>query len=124
MNISRTLKLSAVLLAVMILTMAIYGFAAGNTVPVSKAGDGEGTVSGYTISAVTYTLNTTNPGNIDSVSFTTSPAVTAGSTIKIKLVNAGTTWFTCSGAGTTSITCTTTGADVLSADKLRVVIAD
>ena len=92
----------------------------------SKAGDGIGAVSGYTISAVHYNLNATNPANIDSVTFTLNVAPVAGSTIKIKLVNAGTTWYTCTNAGT-AVTCnngSTLGASVSAADNLEVVIAD
>ena len=36
------------------------GFAAADTVPTSKGGDGAGVVSGYLVSNVKYTLNT-NP---------------------------------------------------------------
>ena len=113
----RPRTLLAVML-VMILAAAVYGFAAANTVPGTAAGDGSGTISGYTISGVAYTLNATNPGNIDTVSFTISPA-TAG-TVRIKLVAAGSTWYNCTNSSG-SVSCTTTGATVLAADQLRVV---
>lgn len=123
MNLTRTLKIAAVLLVVMVFSMAVYGFAAANTVAASFAGDGDNAISGYIITAVNYNLNTTDPGTIDSVTFTLGTAPAAGSTIKIKLVNAGTTWYDCTNV-TTAVTCTTTGAPVATADRLRVVIAD
>jgi hypothetical protein len=122
MNINRTLKLSLVTLIVIILSMAIYGFAAANVVPASSAGDGSGAISGYTISAIHYALNATNPGNIDDVTFTLSAAPAAGSTIKINLDGAN--WYTCTNV-TTAVTCVTTApqATVLLATNLRVVVA-
>jgi hypothetical protein len=126
MNLNRSIKLSFVLLSVLVLSMAIYGFAAANTVPASNAGDGSGTISGYTVSAIHYNLNATNPGVIDSVTFTLSSAPAAGSTLKIKLVAAGSTWYTCSNTGA-NVTCnngSTLGASVATADELRVVVAD
>jgi hypothetical protein len=122
MNINRSLKLATVLLIVLVLSMAIYAFAAANVVPASSAGDGSGAISGYTISLIHYVLNATNPGNIDSVTFTLSAAPVAGGTIKISLD--GTTWYSCTNV-TTAVTCVTTTpqATVLLATNLRVVIA-
>lgn len=117
-------KVLIVLLLALILSVGAYAFADSNTVAASQAGDGQGDISGYTISAVHYTLNDTNPGLIDSVSFTISPAVTATTVVKIKLVDSGSTWYTCTPGAGTSVTCPTTGADVLSADMLRVVAAN
>ena len=122
MNINRTIKLASVLLIVLILSMAIYAFAAANVVPASSAGDGSGAISGYTVSAIHYVLNATNPGNIDSVTFTLSVAPAAGNTIKISLD--GATWYSCTNV-TTAVTCVTTApqATVLLATNLRVVVA-
>jgi hypothetical protein len=47
----------------------------------------------------------------------------AGSTIKIKLESAGSTWYSCTNVAA-AVTCTTTGANVLTANELQVVIAD
>jgi len=101
-----------------------YAFTAANTVPASKAGDGNGAVSGYTVSNIHYTLNGTDPSKIDAVSFTLNAAVATGGTLKITLD--GTTWFSCP-VNTTTPSCTTTGVGqptVLSATNLRVVAAD
>ena len=45
---SRTFKVLFVVMAVMVMAGATYAFAAANTVPATKAGDGSGVVSGYT----------------------------------------------------------------------------
>jgi hypothetical protein len=102
-----------------------YAFTAANTVPTSKAGDGSGAVSGYTVTNVHYTLNGTDPSKIDAVGFTLSAAVATGGTLKITL-DGGTNWFSCT-VNTTTPSCTTTGAGqptVLAAANLRVVAAD
>ncbi|MGD0878998.1 MAG: hypothetical protein ABSA01_12755 [Anaerolineales bacterium] len=122
----RALRIFIIVIVVFAFATVAYASAAANTVPTSKAGDGNGAVSGYTVSAVHYNLNTTNPGTIDSLTFTLNVAPVGGSSIKIKLVNAGTTWYTCTNSGTT-VTCnngSTLGASVSSVDNLEVVIAD
>lgn len=109
-----------------VLSGAVYGFAAANTVPTSAAGDGTGTISGYTATSVTYTLNSTDPSKIDSVKFslTTPAGASAPTTVKVQLVASG-SWYTCSLASSTW-TCDTTGgggASVATATQLRVVAA-
>jgi hypothetical protein len=106
-----------------ILAVSMSGFAAANTVPASKAGDGAGAITGYTIANVKYNLNATDPRNIDSVTFTGGPS--AGThTVKIKLVSTGSTWYSCTIAATNSCNTTSPPADVASANELRVVAAD
>jgi len=124
MFLSRAFKIFLIVIMALVFASVATAFAAANTVPDTHAGDGAGAVSGYIISAVHYNLNGTNPQTIDSVTFTTDVTVPVGSTVTIKLVDAGSTWYTCTGQGSTSISCTTTSATVLSADSLRVVIAD
>lgn len=126
----RTLILFAL---AMVLAAASYGFAAANTVPGSTAGDGSGTVSGYTITNIHYTLNTTNPANIDSVTFNTSPAISTtapAGTIKVQIgQGAANTWHNCT--VTTSVSCdltkdsanATTTVTALGITNLRVVAA-
>ena len=109
-----------------IVALSAFGFAAANTVPASQAGDGNGAVSGYTISNVHYTLNAANPRNIDKVTFKLNVAPIAGSTMEVKLVAAGTVWYACTNV-TVTLTCDTTvgtQATVLGSDDLRVVVAD
>ena len=118
------LALGGLVLAAVV-AVGVYGFTAANTVPATKAGDGSGAVTGYTISAVDYQLNATNPPNIDTVVFNLNSTPAVGSTIRIKLVAAGTDWYSCTNVAAV-ITCVTTSpqATVLATDELRVVVAD
>lgn len=109
---------STVLLAG-VLASAAYAFTASNTVPGTTAGEGSSAISGYTASSVAYGLNASNPSNIDSVSFTLSPA--AAATVKIQLVSGG-SWYDCSNSGG-SVSCGTTSpqATVSAANNLTVL---
>jgi len=126
LHFKRTFTAFCSITIALVFASVAYAYAASNTVPTSKAGDGAGAINGYTISVVRYNLNADSPQNIDSVTFTTNVIVTAGSTVKIKLVSAGNDWYTCTGQGSTTITCVTTSpqATVNTANSLRVVIAD
>ena len=119
-------RLALAALGVAALAAGTYAYTAANTVPATKAGAGSGAITGYTASAVHYNLNATNPQNIDSVTFTLNSEPVAGSTVKIKLVAAGSTWYSCTMSGTPAVdaSCTTAGATVPTADQLTVVAAD
>lgn len=124
MNFKRNLKFALALLALMVLMVAAYGFAASNTVGASAAGDGSAAISGYAISNIHYNLNAANPANIDSMTFTIAPAVPVGGAVHVKLLSTGTTYTTCAVSGGTNVTCTFAGGiSVLSADELRVIAA-
>ena len=99
----------------------VYAYAATNTVPNSTAGSGSGTISGYTVTGVAYTLNATTPTNLDQVAFSIAP--TATSTLKVQLAAAG-SWYTCTNAAG-SATCNTTSpqATAAAATQLTVVAA-
>jgi hypothetical protein len=112
----------AVLALAIGLVVGTYAFTAANTVPDTKAGDGSGAITGYIVTNVHYTLSGANFSNIDTVTFTVDSAPPSGSTIKAQLVSAG-TWYSCTNV-TTTVTCTTTGATVVPANMLRIVIAD
>lgn len=113
--------------AALIVAVTAYGFAASNTVPATNAGDGESTISGYTVSNVTYVLNSTNPDKLDSVSMSIAAdnggAVPAN--VKVQLTSGG-TWYTAAlGTGNTwSVDLTTASVTATSVDNLRVVAAD
>ncbi len=108
-----------------VLGVGMYAYTAANVVPASKAGDGAEAITGYTITNVDYVLNGTNPQNIDSVTFDLDSTPTVGSDIEIKLVAAGTDWYSCTNI-LAAIACVTTApqATVAPADELRVVVAD
>lgn len=110
-----------VLVALLALAVAcgVYAYAATNTVPSSNAGSGSGTISGYTVSNIAYTLNSTTPTNLDQVAFSVTPAAT--STVKAQLASGG-TWYSCTNTSG-SVTCNTTSpqATVSAATQLTVV---
>jgi hypothetical protein len=100
------------------LALATFAFTASNTVPTSKAGKGEGAISGYAVSNVAYTLNSSTPSNIDSVAFTLD---SAAATVKAKLVSGSGTYTDCSVAGV-NVTCDfSPDVAVLSANELSVI---
>jgi hypothetical protein len=92
-----------------------HAFTASNSVQNTNAGAGQGTISGYSVTNVAYTLNNSTPSNIDAVTFNISPAP---STSKLH-VNIDSNWYTCtysSGSGscdTTSPQLTAAAADIL-----------
>ena len=112
----RTLVVSLVAFA---LACGVYAYAATNTVPGTTAGTGSGAISGYTVSAVAYTLNATTPTNLDQVAFTITPA--AATTVKAQLA-AGGSWYSCTNSAG-SVTCNTTSpqATAAAATQLTVV---
>lgn len=118
----RVFKILLLVAVVLVLSTTAYAFAASNTVPASNAGDGASTISGYTVTNVHYNLNGSNPANIDTVTFTISPALPAGGVVTIQLVTSG-SWYSCAVASGTNVTCTTTGATASTANNLRIVIA-
>ena len=124
MRRSTLARLIALALAIAAVTGLSFVLAAANVVPDTKAGDGVGTISGYTVSGVHYTLNSSDPSKVDQVAFTVDSTPTAGSTLKAQLVSGG-SWYSCTNSGT-SVTCATTSpqATVTPANSLRVVIAD
>lgn len=120
MFIKKSVKIFVLVVLVLALSGFTYAFAAANTVPATKAGDGSGVISGYTITNVKYNLDGTTPSNIASVTFTLDVAATSAS---IRLVDGG-TWYSCTIASGTAVTCLTPLATVLSADLLQVVAAN
>jgi hypothetical protein len=106
--------------AAAVVAPAAYAFTAANTVPNSNAGSGAGTISGYTVSNVSYTLNGTNPQNVDQVAFTIAP--TSG-TVKVQVVSGG-SWYACTNSAG-SVTCATTSPQATAAavNQLTVVAA-
>ena len=100
-----------------ILAMSAFAFAAANTVPDTRAGDGDGDISGYTVTHVSYSLSSTVVGEIDEVSFDLDAA--AG---EVQVAFNGTGVFDCAVAGT-SVTCDLAGEGVMALDvtSLRVI---
>lgn len=94
-------------------------FTASNTVPNATLGAGANTISGYTLTSISYIPDGSNPGNIDSVTFTISPAT--ASSVSVQLVTGG-AWYSCSNSSG-SVSCATTSpqATASAANSLDVV---
>ncbi len=110
-----------VLLLAIAAAIAAYGFTATNTVPGSNAGDGQGTISGYDVSSIAYTLSASDPTLIDKVDFTLDQS--AGD-VKAKVDASSTTYTDCTVTGGTSVSCDfASGSEpaVVDADELRVI---
>lgn len=101
-----------------VLSVGAYAFTASNTVPSTNAGQGTGTVSGYTVSSVAYNLNATSPQNVDSATFTISP--TSATTVKAQFAAAG-TWYSCSNSGG-SVTCATTSPQLTASGATQLTV--
>ena len=114
---------------VVILAVTTFAFAAANVVPESGAGDDTGTVSGYTISAINYTLLASDPSSIEKVVFdvnATGPGSPAPAADVQITVDSGTTWVDCTGPVGVTWTCTFAGgseSSVLAVTDLQVVAA-
>ena len=109
-------------LGLLVVFMAAYSLAAANTVPANSLGEGAGVISGYTVSDLEYVLNGSNPSNIDQVDFSLDGAAT---TVKTKLVAAGSSYYSCN-LNVTTWECATTSpqATVALSDELRVIAVE
>jgi hypothetical protein len=67
--VRRGLSTSAPLALVVLLLLAGTAFAASNSLGASRAGDGTGVVSGFTISGIQWTMEPSNPANMILVRF-------------------------------------------------------
>jgi hypothetical protein len=67
-------RVLALMIALLILGTATYGFAAANTVPAGEAGEGTGVISGYIVTNVVYTLDASDPTAFSDVDFTLDAA--------------------------------------------------
>jgi len=110
-------------LAAALLVGAGFAYTAANTVDETKGGEGTGVVSGYNVASVHYTLNTADPTKIDAVAFSLDSAPVVGSTIRVRLIPAG-TFYTCTNTGV-AVTCPTTSPQgvVSTTSALTVVVA-
>jgi hypothetical protein len=118
-NVARRARTVFAFGAALILGVSAYGFAASNTVPATGMGDGAGTISGYTISNISYKLDATH-SNISEVSFDVAGSV-APTKVEAQLVSGG-DWFPCTNGGSGSnYSCTVTGVTTAAANQLRVV---
>jgi hypothetical protein len=117
-NKKRRYALAALLAA--IVATAGFAFTNTNTVAGSYAGDGTGTVSGYSVDQVSWDLNDADPTLIDDVTFDTN---NAANEVRVRIVEStdGTSPWTspadCTEAAGDVWTCDLTGLD---ADTVQV----
>jgi hypothetical protein len=120
LNKKRKFSILFGVVAALLIGGGVYVFTASNTVPITTAGSGLGAVSGYTVSNLHYVLNNATPSNIDSMTFTITPAVPSAGTgtvsVSVALSSGGPTAYVCTTdtAGTT-VTCATTSPQLTAA---------
>jgi len=111
------------LVLVLILAAAVYGFANTNTVEATSAGDGATDISGYDIIGVNYDIFTDGvPSDIDTISFNLQASVAS---VWVSLDD-GSNWVDCTSSisGNTVSNCSMGNFAVTSATRLRIVAAD
>ena len=117
-------RIAALLVLGLILGAATYGFAAANTFPDDggQAGEGQGAISGYEVTNINYTLDSTNPTLFESVSFDLNGTATD---VYVGLGNGGGTlnWVPCTAGTGPDFTCTLTGIGVSVQDALELHVS-
>ncbi|OQX61779.1 MAG: hypothetical protein B6I38_05130 [Anaerolineaceae bacterium 4572_5.1] len=88
----------------LVLGAAVYGFAAANTVPANNAGEGDGVISGYTVTNIDYTLDASDPTAFSQVAFDLTLAgggnAPATTEVHVGVGDGATTYWTTCTAGT------------------------
>jgi hypothetical protein len=116
-------RLVLVALLAFVLGTTGFAYAAGITFNgasnAGAAGEGAGTISGYNVTNIKYTLDNNDPANITGVEFALSPDT--ATTVKAKVTGMA-SWGTCTDAGTTW-QCVVSG-DAQAAVQLKVAAAD
>ena len=83
-----------------------YANAVGGVNP-PLLGSGSDPIDKYTLGTPSYTLDANAPRNLDAVTFTLTGA-TASTVVRVRLINAGGTWYSCDESAAPTITCATT----------------
>jgi hypothetical protein len=111
--------ITLVVAAIALFAVGGAAFTAANTTPNSSAGDDlTAVISGFTISAITYSLNAADPTLVDSVGFTAQsdhagPWPASLGTAVGRFTTVATAWYVCTddaagaAAGTYGVTCST-----------------
>ena len=112
-----TRRTTAVLFAVLI-GAATFAAAASNTVPTSRAGDGNGAIGG-TVTNVSYTLSASDPSVIDLWTFDLNASA---SVVKSKVVASSSMYLNCTNTSGTTWQCDpAANPTVLAANQLDVI---
>jgi len=119
--IQKRYRVLALIIMILILGTATYGFAATNTMAdAGKSGEGQNTISGYTVTNVSYTLNSTDPAELDEVAFTLD---TAASSVYAGMDDGAVQWSPCSTLNGTDFTCDLTSNTVTTAGAATLHVA-
>ena len=114
------LRLLPLALLLLVFAVATTGSAACNVVPPSRAGDGEGSVSGFAVSGVDFELAPGDPGTIVGVRFALDdPAGEVWASL-----DGGVSWAGCAPTGPTGYDCGPFATPTGSVVDLRVIAAD
>jgi hypothetical protein len=115
---SKNIEWLFVVVAVIILASVVYAFTATNIIPASKAGDGSGAISGYTVSDLQWVFSP-DYSKINMVRFNLDAAA---SIVKAKFISTGSSWYSCS-FNVSIWECNTTSPQLslTDADQLRVI---
>jgi len=120
---SRIFRSIVILIVALAFASTAYAMAAGNTFnDAGKAGDGTSGITGFTVTAVSYNLDTTDPSYVASVDLTFDATDTAPTEVAASVDG---TVATCAGSGI-NWTCTFPANSVtaLSATELRVIATE
>jgi hypothetical protein len=123
--IKNRFRILALLILILVLGAATYGFAAGNTVASGVAGEGSGGISGYAVTGVHYTLDSTTPTLFTSVEIDLGAAAATNNVYAGVSLSGGTpaSWVTCTYSGSGTVwNCPLSGA-VDTAEELHVAAA-
>lgn len=116
---THTSKLLFILFAAIIIASTTFAFASSSTLLPGSKGEGAGGISGYTVANITYQFNA-DPTRIDSVGFTLDSNAVS---VKIKLDDSVSTWYSCSPVTGKDWSCQTDGATTQAATTLQVFAA-
>ena len=121
-NRKRKRRIAIVALLAFVLGTTAFAYAASITfnggTNAGAAGQGSGTISGYNVTGIHYTLDTNDPGQITGVTFSLNPDT--ATTVKAR-INSG-AWVTCTGS-TSPRSCPVSGS-TSAATALEVAAAD
>ena len=123
--IKNRFRILALLILILVLGAATYGFAAGNTVTSGVAGEGSGAISGYAVTNVHYTLDNSDPTLFTNVEIDLGAAAATNNVYAGVSATGGTpaSWVTCTFSGVGTVwNCPLSGA-VDTAEELHVAAA-
>jgi hypothetical protein len=122
-NRKRKRRIAIVALLAFVLGTTAFAYAASLTfnggADAGRAGTGSGTISGYDVNNIHYTLNSADPAQITGVQFALTPDT--ATTVRAKITGMA-AWADCTDGGT-SWSCPVAG-DALAAVSLQVAAAD